>query len=577
MMSAIVASNTNLEELVHWQRGPMERGGFQIVWSCVALIITCTWTALHLNVPASGNGFWEKTLRKLKWMLITIIFPELVLAHAMIELTAAVDDFMKMSKREHDFLRTKWCVHPSKQVLLLHKLLSGSWMSLLYTSRPKATAIQNDEEAAHTQAQHNIDAEESLNEKHKNCEVLSFQRWTLSHNYLANMGGLKVNGNITTGLCLVKALENGKIFELMENIRLSKDDIMDKSKADNLVRLLWLWQMLRLLVELIIRLVQHLPITQLEVITASFCVITLITVVVQISKPQSIDQSIHVFVEPKHSFTEIQHGHFTQIQQDYDMDWTSQGQNILSLFTFYFGAGPFKLHIFPVPLTGTNEKKFRIRNDDFRGLNSVTLPRMTAPSKIFSVSLGLATIVFRLIHCTAWNFQFPTVAEKWIWRGCAIAGVVLPGIVLFTSFLPTQLFREITHKKKDYEIEVFQVAQLMTENLKLAFVNEVLHGKDGSPLFSRAFFDKWSEVLNGNDKSRFRKQCIMLKEKRRKLSELNYWLLVLDGFYSIIQVLNFLIYLLTRLAIMVTAVASFRLAPRGIYKDTWAGLLPTIQ
>jgi len=36
---------------VGWQAGPTQRGTLTIVWSCVATIITCTWSILHLNVP----------------------------------------------------------------------------------------------------------------------------------------------------------------------------------------------------------------------------------------------------------------------------------------------------------------------------------------------------------------------------------------------------------------------------------------------------------------------------------------------------------------------------------------------
>lgn len=70
---------------------PDTRGTLDILWSCLFTIFACTWTIQHLNIPEQRGGrnkgwrgdikwklkgFW----RSLKWMLITIVVPELLLA-----------------------------------------------------------------------------------------------------------------------------------------------------------------------------------------------------------------------------------------------------------------------------------------------------------------------------------------------------------------------------------------------------------------------------------------------------------------------------------------------------------------
>lgn len=37
-------------------QGPNTRGSLQIVWSCLATLIACTYTVLHLNVPEQRDG-----------------------------------------------------------------------------------------------------------------------------------------------------------------------------------------------------------------------------------------------------------------------------------------------------------------------------------------------------------------------------------------------------------------------------------------------------------------------------------------------------------------------------------------
>lgn len=65
-----------------WVDQPNTRGTFDIIWSCFLTIFLCTWTCLHLNVPASKEGPWRPVLRKFRWMVLTILGPEFVFAFA---------------------------------------------------------------------------------------------------------------------------------------------------------------------------------------------------------------------------------------------------------------------------------------------------------------------------------------------------------------------------------------------------------------------------------------------------------------------------------------------------------------
>lgn len=67
------------EVLIHgWVPEPQGRGTWSILWSCLATIFICTWSALHLDVP-KRHGVWYLLFRKLGWMLIASTAPEVVL------------------------------------------------------------------------------------------------------------------------------------------------------------------------------------------------------------------------------------------------------------------------------------------------------------------------------------------------------------------------------------------------------------------------------------------------------------------------------------------------------------------
>ena len=74
---------SNTTSILHgWVDQPDNRGTFDIITSCFLTIFLCTWTCLHLNVPASKEGEWRPILRKFRWMMLTILGPEFAVAFA---------------------------------------------------------------------------------------------------------------------------------------------------------------------------------------------------------------------------------------------------------------------------------------------------------------------------------------------------------------------------------------------------------------------------------------------------------------------------------------------------------------
>ncbi|KAF9466985.1 hypothetical protein BDZ94DRAFT_1134279, partial [Collybia nuda] len=55
------------------------RGLWDIVWSCLAMIFSCTWLALHLNVPKQGKGILWNLGRHAVAFFVALIAPEVIL------------------------------------------------------------------------------------------------------------------------------------------------------------------------------------------------------------------------------------------------------------------------------------------------------------------------------------------------------------------------------------------------------------------------------------------------------------------------------------------------------------------
>src|SRR6266545_312038 len=60
---------------------------FNITWNCLSTTIICAWVSMHPNIPPSG--FWKALRRRVKMMFWSIVAPELILACAVRQWSAA--------------------------------------------------------------------------------------------------------------------------------------------------------------------------------------------------------------------------------------------------------------------------------------------------------------------------------------------------------------------------------------------------------------------------------------------------------------------------------------------------------
>jgi hypothetical protein len=95
------------ETSTNFVSSPASRGTLDILWGCAFMIIACTWTVQHLNVPEQREGRdpgwrgdlkWrlKSTWQTTKWMLITIIAPELILGKAWGDVDDAKTDLQEL-------------------------------------------------------------------------------------------------------------------------------------------------------------------------------------------------------------------------------------------------------------------------------------------------------------------------------------------------------------------------------------------------------------------------------------------------------------------------------------------------
>jgi hypothetical protein len=61
---------------------PHDRGTASLLYNNLLTLFLCSWSAVHLNVAADGDSSMIIKLRKIKWMIVTILAPEFVATYA---------------------------------------------------------------------------------------------------------------------------------------------------------------------------------------------------------------------------------------------------------------------------------------------------------------------------------------------------------------------------------------------------------------------------------------------------------------------------------------------------------------
>ena len=178
-------------------------------------------------------------------------------------------------------------------------------------------------------------------------------------------------------------------------------EIQDKSKSDALSKTIAVVQTLWFVIQCITRSIRGLAITELEIMTLAYTVITVAMYVVWWHKPRNVGCPTRVIGEPPREEA-ISPPHST-VSSDHDVENGLISQLIIS-------AKQFSLSSYRTDFTNKR-----------------------IPHNAGLIALIFAT-VFGAIHCAAWSYSFPTLVEGGLWRVCAVIISAIP-VLAATVFL----------------------------------------------------------------------------------------------------------------------------------------------
>lgn len=173
---------------------------------------------------------------------------------------------------------------------------------------------------------------------------------------------------------------------------ISESVIQDKGKADNLIKCMLSFQVLWLTIQCICRAAQQLTITPLELSVLAYVPFMLLTLAFWWRKPYQIK---------------------TPTLVDSILSPSQEGM----LVTGY-------LHRKQIP--GFEPSQYQSFGFAKECLKVIRAGGVQAPDPLRAAVSSLLFLLFGGLHCAAWNFPFPTLTEKWMWR---VSSVVVAGII----------------------------------------------------------------------------------------------------------------------------------------------------
>ncbi|RFU79563.1 hypothetical protein TARUN_2672 [Trichoderma arundinaceum] len=242
---------------------------------------------------------------------------------------------------------------------------------------------------------------------HSNRELQEYAaqdgvKWTLAHSYYANMGGFIIRSKPTRinayhdpyhlNAYGMYALRRRNYLQKLPDI--ATEELDDRSKSDGFVKVIAVGQIAWTILQILVRTARNLTNSPLEIAVVAFAVCAVIIYGLYWKKPQRICATETILQYPQDIPGEV----LQALQEKHADD-----RFLAELFLV-------RKH---VPLPGS-----RI---------SIASSKRIGSKALLVVSTGtVGAAIFGGIHAAAWNFAFPSTAEKVLWRCASIYSAVSP-------------------------------------------------------------------------------------------------------------------------------------------------------
>jgi hypothetical protein len=285
-----------------WVSEPDGRGTWGILYSNLFTLSLCVYSAIHLNVPAQGETSSAQFWRKTKWVLVAIVAPEVILYSAWQQYYIAsrfCQDLYKI-KLERAGLTTISTLPWWRRRLSIAEVFGQRLMhkDTLQKRKEDNKNNKNKSGSPHEKTEQLSTAEDDTSSP----PVPLPAKFSLTYGFYVLMGGLVVDVSDIYDDVSQATLTPAGVLNLAkktswEPLYVPDETIRDKSKADNLGKLLVFCQVSWTLLQCISRKALGYPLTVLEVHTLVHAACGMIMYAFWFHKPLDVGDASSVDVD----------------------------------------------------------------------------------------------------------------------------------------------------------------------------------------------------------------------------------------------------------------------------------------
>ncbi|KAK7030846.1 hypothetical protein VNI00_013954 [Paramarasmius palmivorus] len=370
-----------------------------ILWNCFSLVFVCTWIAIHPNVPQVGRHSVNVILDYVLIMFIALLAPELIILWAMRQWYSA----RRITEKYKEF---RW----GKS----HAFLALMGGFVLYEGETFVCYLWDRDcfgdsckEAEHgyvkiedqgifgTETRVAVRIEKGLTPESKDYKEAAQEihlKYTCLLHYLLAKGHITVNED-----------------EIRSNL----------NHGDALSKLIAVFQTSWFIIQCIARPLEHLALTQIEVITLAFAVLNFITYYLWWNKPLRVRYPVRIVMaglQPSNDAPPRKH--FLKVL----FKVICSGLRSLRPARWYT-LPLVPIHLLVLFFYKVLDIVVGTDSDDSAKLFSSRLRK--DPPQLY-IAVYLIAFVFGAIHCIPWFFTFPTPVEQTLWRISALLVTFLP-------------------------------------------------------------------------------------------------------------------------------------------------------
>ncbi|KAK0230077.1 hypothetical protein IW262DRAFT_1452980 [Armillaria fumosa] len=351
-----------------------------IIWSCLVTIFACTWFAIHPNVPGRNittKGTITWIIQRARLMIIAILAPEIIVGWAATQFTVA------------------WRVRHGEKISIAS--VKRAWGEKTDRSKPTLAHGFFLSTGGFYYTQMTPSVRKDLSDRTRNPDILLLSNCCWDNE---DIRGVVVNvETLKSEPSLAKTLA-----------AISVETIEDKSKGDAFSKTISILQISWFIVKSILRTVQHLPLTLLEMATLGFASLSIITYFLWWHKPLNVQY--HISLDGL-NLSEFMRTLATKSRKESASPKVTSDNGVIDASPWVSTAVAKFLFLGPV--------------DGHANIGDGAFPLDAGNSKSMAMPLVVAVFVGSLLEAfyfVTWSFCFPSHTEMLLWRFSSVAVII---------------------------------------------------------------------------------------------------------------------------------------------------------